>query len=63
MKRKRLLLALPTSSSSTKFAWQFLQIVLNLFLGSRTTFSWMNDNELKEANRLDVKYESSIGLL
>lgn len=39
----------PHSSPSTKFAWQFLQLVFDLFLGSRTAFSWLTDNELQEA--------------
>lgn len=63
IKRKCLLLALPASSSSTTFAWQFVQIVYDLFLGSGTTFSWLKDNELKETNRLDAKHEDSIGPL
>lgn len=58
-----LLLALPTSSGSTKFAWQFLRLVLDLFFCSRTTFSWSKDTVLKEANGAEVKYGATIGPL
>lgn len=31
------------------FAWQFLQLMVDLFLDWRITVSWLKDNEVKEA--------------
>lgn len=41
----------------------FLQLAFDLFLGSRTIMSWLRNNELNEGNRLDVKFEATIGAL
>lgn len=35
-------------SLSLKFAWQFLQLMFDLFCDTRKTVSWLKDNERKE---------------